>query len=353
MPALMQRWHFLFYQNPLVMFQKSSFRWLFFLIAIILFSCSGTGSRNLNIDVSKIDVPPVLIKRYEKQLFTIDKNSFKESLKKIAPEFPVFLNTDLDDTLNLIRLHDFIESPLNIKLYDSSLVVFPNLSTYENQLTDAFKRYKFYFPEIELPSVFSYVSGLSFEYPIQFYAGDMIVALDMYLGKDFSEYRRTGLPLYKIERMNNDFLIRDCINEMCFYTYLEKPGKNVLQRMINEGKRLYFLDAMLPETPDNIKIGYPKQKLNWCIENESKIWAFMIENKILFSSDMLVIRKFFTDGPYSNSFSTDSPARMGEWVGWQIVRAYMNRNPEITLQQLLIEEDSQKILTDSRYKPKN
>ena len=335
------------------MFRRFQYNPIIFLAFIFLFSCSGTGSRNPNIDVSKIEVLPVVIKRYEKQLFTIDKNSFKEGLKKIAPEFPVFLNADLDDTLNLIRLHDFIESNLNTKLYDSVQIIFPNLSDDENQLTDAFKRYRFYFPEIELPSVFSYVSGLSYEYPVQFYAGNMIVALDMYLGRDFTEYRRMGLPLYKIERMSKDFIIRDCINEMYYYTYLEKPGKNVLQKMINEGKRLYFLDAILPETADNIKIGYPEQKLYWCLQNESKIWAFMIENEILFSSDMLVIRKFFTDGPYSNSFSTDSPARLGEWLGWQIVRAYMNRNTGITLKQLLMEEDAQKILTDSRYKPKN
>jgi hypothetical protein len=30
----------------------------------------------------------------------------------------------------------------------------------------------------------------------------------------------------------------------------------------------------------------------------------------------------------------------------------MNKNQEITLQELLVEEDAQKILTNSRYKPK-
>ncbi len=348
----MQRRHFLFTKNRF-MFTKPLFYWMPLLMAFFMVSCSGTGKRNLLIDVSKIEVSPVVFKRYEKQLFTINRDSFKQELKKIAPEFPVFLNTDLDDTLNLIRLNDFITSPLNSKLYDSVQALFQNLAVFEEQLTEAFKRYRFYFPDIALPRVYSYVSGLSYEYPVQFYAGDMIVALDMYLGKDFSEYRRMGLPLYKIERMNRDFMVRDCINELYFYTILEKPGKNILQKMISEGKRLYFLDAILPEVADNIKIGYPENKLNWCRQNESKIWAFMIENEILFSSDMLVFRKFFTDGPYSNSFSTDSPARMGEWVGWQIVRAYMNRNPEITLKQLLIEEDAQKILTGSRYKPKN
>jgi len=100
------------------------------IIAVVLNSCSGTANRNLNIDVSKVDVQPIVIKRYEKQLFNIEKNSFKEGLKKIAPEFPVFLKADLDDTLNLIRLNDFVSSPLSTKLYDSVLMIFPTLSPY-------------------------------------------------------------------------------------------------------------------------------------------------------------------------------------------------------------------------------
>lgn len=351
MPAFIERWHFLFYNN-LIMIQKIRFPGLILLLGFVLFACSGTTNRKPDIDTSKIDIQAVKIKRYEQQLFSISQDSFRITLKKIAPEFPVFLNVDLDDTLNLIRLHDFISNPLNVKLYDSVMRVFPDLSVYEKQLTLSFKRYKFYFTEIELPSVFSYVSGLSFDNPIQLISGDMLIALDMYLGKNFTEYRRAGIPLYKIERMNKDFLVRDCMNEMYYYTVLVNPGKNVMEKMIDEGKRLYFLDEMLPEVADHIKIGYPEQKLNWCIENESNIWAFMIENEILFSSDMLVFRKFFTDGPYSHSFSNDSPARIGEWLGWQIVRAYMDKNPEITLPELLTEEDAQKILTGSRYKPK-
>jgi hypothetical protein len=50
-------------------------------------------------------------------------------------------------------------------------------------------------------------------------------------------------------------------------------------------------------------------------------------------------------------FSKDSPSRLGEWIGLQIIRSYMQKNRDVTLQMLLQETDAQKILTLSGYKP--
>nr|NQU93920.1 hypothetical protein [Bacteroidota bacterium] len=326
------------------------FSWVLLLAGII--SCSGPDQRKLTADISDIDIPETKMMRYEKALFAIDPDSLKNGLKGIAYDFPIFLNADLDDTLNLIQMHGFVTSELNIKLYDSVESQYPDLSEYEKQITNAFKYFKYHFPDKDLPKIFSYVSGLIFEYPVQFINGDMIIALDMYLGSDFPEYRKLRLPLYKINRMNHKYILRDGIYELYYYHFLEKQGKNVLEQMISKGKHLYFLDAIVPDVPDHIKIGYPEEKSNWCIANESNIWAFIIENELLYASDSETIRKFFTDGPFTHSFSVESPARIGEWMGWQIIRAYMNNNPDITLTEMLEEEDAQKILEESGYKPR-
>lgn len=320
------------------------------LLLLIFFGCTST-TRNKP-DPDNINIQPVEINRYEKALFSIREQNLKQGLKDIAPDFRVFLDADLDDTLNLIQLHDFITNPVNRGLYDSVTLQYPDLTRWEGELTSAFARFHYYFPENELPGVFSYVSGLIFEQPVQFIAGDMIVALDMYLGKDLVQYRRIGLPMYKTERMTGDYITRDCIYDMYYYHFLKKPGNNVLEKMIEEGKHLCFLDLILPETPDFIKIGYPEKKLEWCKNNEQNLWAFIIENQLLYSSDNNVLRKFFTDGPFTHSFSGDSPARLGEWLGWQIVRAYLKNNPNITPAQLFLSQDAEMILKDSKYKPR-
>ena len=326
---------------------------LFFAVPIfsLLFSCSGTSDSRFKIDAGEIKIPSVKIDRYEKALFAINPDSLKDELKRISVQFPLFLDADLDDTLNLIRMHEFITSPLNIKLFGEVISKYPNLKTYNQQFTEAFKRFKYFFPEKELPGIYSYVSGLLYEMPIQLISGDMIIALDMYLGKGLEEYRRMGLPLYKIERMDQNYIVRDGIYELYFYHFLKKPGKNMLEKMIGEGKHLYFLDAMLPETSNHIKIGFTENQLRWCEENEKNIWAFIIENKLLYSSNSNTLRKFFTDGPFTHDFSRESPARIGEWLGWQIVKDYMKKYPTLPLEQLFMEDDAQAILMKSGYKP--
>ncbi len=323
---------------------------LFSLILPLLWSCNTGSQRNLKVDTGEIEIPVVEIMRYEKALFLINPDSLQSQLKKIAPDYPAFLGADLDDTLHIIQLHRFVSNPLNRMLFDSVMAIYPHLDFLEDQLTDAFRYFKYYFPNKPIPDVFSYVSGLLYEMPVQFFNDDMIIALDMYLGQ-LDEYRKMRIPLYKIQNMNREHVARDAMYELYYYHFMEKPGKDFLQLMINRGKHLYFLDAMMPQTADPVKIGYSPEKMEWCKANEKNIWAFVIENELLYSSNTQITRKFFTDGPFTSEFSADSPARIGEWLGWQIVRAYMDRNPQISLSQLIEEKDAQEILKKSAYKP--
>jgi uncharacterized protein YjaZ len=59
------------------------------------------------------------------------------------------------------------------------------------------------------------------------------------------------------------------------------------------------------------------------------------------------------EAPFSKFYidiDKESPGRIGVWLGWQIVRSYMNNN-EVTLQQLL-QTNAEEIFNKSKYKPK-
>jgi hypothetical protein len=228
---------------------------------------------------------------------------------------------------------------------------YPDLQNFEQNFTEAFKQFRYYFPDKEITHISTYVSGLMYELPVQFFDKHMIIAIDMYLGNDVEQYRRARFPLYKIARMNRDYTVRDGMYDFYYYHFIKKPGDNVLERMISSGKHLYYLDAVMPSLVDHIKIGYPKEKFEWCIANESNIWAFMVQNDLLYASDAGTFRKFFTDGPFTAQFGQESPARIGEWLGWQIVRSYMNQNPEISIKDLIENDDVQEIFKNSKYKP--
>jgi hypothetical protein len=121
--------------------------------------------------------------------------------------------------------------------------------------------------------------------------------------------------------------------------------------MISQGRLLYYLDLVTPDEPDTIKTGYTSAQLNWCIQNEKKIWSFFIDNKLLFSFDPNLMNKYVNDGPTTNGFPKESPGNIGQFTGWQIVKSYMKNNPQVTLQQLMEEKDLLKIFNESKYKP--
>ncbi|HLN96658.1 MAG TPA: hypothetical protein VK183_13575, partial [Flavobacterium sp.] len=72
------------------------------------------------------------------------------------------------------------------------------------------------------------------------------------------------------------------------------------------------------------------------------------------STDGRLGNRFINPAPFSKFYlevDNETPGRIGTWVGWQIVRAYMEQNEEVSLTQLLA-MDANEIFTGSRYKPK-
>ena len=72
------------------------------------------------------------------------------------------------------------------------------------------------------------------------------------------------------------------------------------------------------------------------------------------NSKAIKIQKYIAEAPFTPGIGekSDSAPKLGIWTGWQIVKKYMDKNPELTLQQLMHENDAQKILNESKYKPR-
>jgi len=125
----------------------------------------------------------------------------------------------------------------------------------------------------------------------------------------------------------------------------------LLDNMIQQGKLMYFVDAMLPEMHDSLKIGYTKLQLDWCKKNEAQMWSQLIEYKMLYSNKRMDIIRYINASPTTSGFPLESPGRTGVWIGWQIVRQYMKKFPETTLADLMQNSNYQQILNDSKYFP--
>lgn len=325
-------------------------------IIISLFFYSCTCNRNKDEKVLpelKDTTVKISISRYEKALFSLNKNDLQNELKKIKPQYSFFLDGNLDDKNNIAQIRDYLNDPQMIENYNNCQKQFSDMSQLEKQLSSAFTYFRYYFPEKKVPKVLTYVCGMDYEHPVIYADSVLLIALDMYLGNNYQLYQALGLPLFMRKTMTKDYIVRDCMKAMAeYYCYNEMKDATCLDNMVYEGKKQYFIDAMMPEVSDTIKFRYSKKQVDWCKENESKIWAFFIDNKLLYSKDKNTFKKFFDEGPFTTAFSKESPPRTGSWIGWRIISEYMKQYEKINLSKLLENNNSQQILTLSKYKPK-
>ncbi|RLD49058.1 MAG: hypothetical protein DRI88_01500 [Bacteroidetes bacterium] len=325
---------------------------LVFWVLFTVISCRNKEQKAIQIDPADLSDIQVHVKRYGQALFEIDTAHFTEGLKKIQPEFPYFLDADLNDTANTNQLYSFVADTQVRRIYEKTMEVFPDLNSLEGELSDAFSRYRYFFPENSLPQVYTYVSDMYYEQPVWLRDSVLVVALDVYLGSDFPLYPHLGLPQYKIRCMAPEYIATDVMKTLYFAEVWSNPAmKTLLDRMIAGGKILYYLDAVLPNTPDTVKLCYTGKKLEWAVENEKNIWAFLVHDELLYVSDFDTQSNLINDGPFTKGFSNDSPARLGIFIGWQIVKEFMLRHPETSLQELMSLNDAQTILQQSGYKP--
>jgi len=145
----------------------------------------------------------------------------------------------------------------------------------------------------------------------------------------------------------------DCIMAWALSEYeFNDSTDNLLSNMVYNGQIMFYVKSMLPHQPDSLIMGFTGDEMNFCRNNEARMWEYLIENKLLFETERSVIRKFTGDGPFTKDFTSESPARAAVWLGWRIVESYSENNPKLSLKDIIEVRDYQKILTLSKYDPR-
>lgn len=248
------------------------------------------------------------------------------------------------------NLQDFFYYCDQISLTQDVWDVFPPEDDYiEKSLTDAFKHFKYYWPKVKIPKIYTEISGFNVSvFPSDDFIG---ISLDKYLGKNYKPYKAM-FDEYLRRRMEKKFLPIDVMKAYAkFVAFPFNDSVNtVMTNMIYKGRIQYFLDAMFPETEDTLKWGYTYMQWGWANEYEKKIWDYMVDQKVLFSTKSLDIKTYTAEAPFTTPFKNKSAPRSGTFIGYKIVQSYMKNN-KISLQELMSITDYMKIYNNSNYMP--
>ncbi len=319
-------------------------------------------------DTSNIHIQ-LNINRFEQELFKIDTNHIEEGINQLMQKYPAFselfftrilpLKRDTNKAVFLKNVKGLLTFKPIQKLVDTCEIVFHDFNGIENQLTSAYKFYKYYFPKKDVPNIYTLIS----EYAYQTFLFDdngkdgIGISLDMFLGADYPyaqiDPQNTAFSNYLTRTFNKDHLVKKVLDASIDDLVGLPKGNRLLDIMIHNGKKLYILDHLLPNVPDSIKLEYTKSQMDWVNTNEKQTWAHFLAEDLLYETNMKKIAKLVNPSPQAPpGMPAEAPGRIANWVGWRIINMYMKRNPNVSLAQLIEEKDAQKILNISKYKPR-
>ena len=324
-----------------------------FCILFVSFSCSNRKSCIPSPDISNIDLS-LNIERLDKKLFKIRTRT---DLQKLLDGNMVFTEVFLSrsqyphDSILVNRFFELLENPSIDTLWQETSNTFGDLSEINLQFENAFKRIKYYYPEFTPPKIQYVFTGLSHD----MYVSDslIVIGLDFYLGEN-ATYRPLNIPGYILKRYRKENIVPNSLLLLSEkYNGIDVRDKTLLADMIFYGKAFYFSKQMLPCVADSIFLGYTPKEMKDIFYSQEIIWANFIENEALFDTNHLIKDKFIAERPKTFEIGQNCPGRIGRWIGWEIVKSYMDKNSDTSLPDLMEINSSRIVFEKSGFKPRS
>lgn len=313
---------------------------LFIVLSIVLISC-GKDSKIKN-EIAQIDVD-FTIERFE----TVFSKAKPEELPKLKETFPFLFPKRIPDSIWVETMTDTLQRELRAEV----LTTYSDLKTLNKDIEILFQHLTYYDRFFSEPRVITLTNNVRYREKVAVTDSIVLIALDNYLGSDHRFY--ANFPEYITRNFSSEYITVD-LAENYAEKYVSKASrKTLLDEMIHFGKILYFKDKMLSNKTDAQKIGYTGDELIWAQNNESQVWSYFVEREMLFSTDSKLPSRFISVAPFSKFYleiDNSSPGRIGQYIGWQIVRKYMQDN-DVELMDMM-QKSTEEIFNNTKYKPK-
>jgi hypothetical protein len=293
------------------------------------------------------------IERLDKKLFKIHtRSALKDLLDNNFVFSEIFLARSRypHDSIFIDRYFKLLHNQSIDTLWNETDQLFGDLDEVVKQFEDAFKNIKYYYPDFTPPKIQFVFTGLTHD----MYVSDslIIIGLDYYLG-DEATYRPMNIPEYILKRYRKENIVPNSLLLLSEkYNKIDIRDKTLLAEMIFYGKAFYFSKQMLPCVADSIFLGYTQKEMKDIYYSQEIIWANFIENEALFDTNHLIKDKFISERPKTFEIGQNCPGRIGRWIGWEIVKSYMKNNPEVSIPDLMNNNNSSWIFERSGFKPR-
>jgi hypothetical protein len=315
-------------------------------LVMMCWGCSRTQDVEIKID------------RLEQRLFAIPIDSLPAAIPGLQQHYGTLFELynqgilaigSSDDPQYPQRLAGFLTDSYIHAAYRKVMERYPDAADLEKTLSAAFSEYHRHFPERTIPSVYTLISGFNQSMSVD--EGILAISLDKYLGANEEFYSRLDIPVYQRRLMDKPYIVPDCMKAVAYTDFPDTDTvNNVLSNILYEGKIACFVHRMLPDAPDSLILGYTAEQLKWCKNNTRQMWTFLVEKKMLYRTDYLMVSKLVGPAPFTSLFTRESPGRAAVWLGYQIIESYM-KHKNLSLEELMNNTDWTGILNEAKFKP--
>lgn len=327
-------------------------------LSTLLFTVFSCYEKRKQVDVSKVSID-FRFYRFDKDLLSLKNPGPTSEINLLAKKYGVFLNRYVEGIIQIGSLNrpDFgtnISAFLNDaniqNVYADVQKEFEKDEDLQKELKASLTLYHHYFPDRVVPHIATFISG--FNYPIAVTDSVLGIGLDMYMGSNYQFYKLLSLPNYQTLFMSRNHIVSDAISAWLQTEFeTNQVHQNLLNEIVYQGKLMYAAEYLMPEAEDSIRLKFSAKQLDWLKNSEQSIWKFFIEKNLFYSSKPSENVKYINPAPFTAGMPKESPGRVGVWLGYKIVSAYMEQNPKFSLNDLMTQSDAQMILNRSHYKP--
>ena len=320
---------------------------VFLSLAVLLAGCNSRPNREPDLSTIRVEVK---VEPLEEVLFASESVAEVKSFLNRHPYLQqVYFEGYTQDTLLASRLYEQVRNNelRGFKNQVDSLLG-SKQENLERPMEEAFRHIKYYYPDFQPPRVETIVTGFLGN---DLYVSDSLIIIGLeYFGGPKATYR-PQVYTYQLRRYQKEYLIPSILFFMSDrYVRTDPKDRTLLADMIGYGKAFEFVKHCAPQTPDSLILGFGERDLTRTYNSQTQLWAFFVQNKLLYEKGELIKQKYVGERPFTPEIGEEVPGGIGRWLGWRIVSKYLASNPEVMLPELMKNPDARQILQQSGYK---
>lgn len=284
---------------------------------------------------------------------------------KIVNVDSAFMHTDLEaiDELNdlfINELGDAYKAEVSNNIYHpfDSAAPYMLKKFYENEFISALEKEKqkiaesrvnqiktfeqalnylnYHFPDIDLPKQIVLMNNM--------FSGVLLsdeqifVGLERFLNHELDLIQSVPtdqLHNWQKEDMDIAYLARDMILPWIQVHLFDQKDEHLAYHIVQAGKVLTVLQAVFPKRSEPYILRYSEEDMEWANQNEQQFWDYLVKEQKLFENDMRDKANFLNEAPYTVGLPDKGPDRLGQFLGFQMVKSYLKQNKGLSLPELL------------------